>query len=64
MLREPAVECYYVPKFIVFTMLKYFQNADKILFLHFSLNFTSVKLKSNTLVSLPEVMFDYQSYIV
>ena len=64
MLREAAIECYYVPKFIVFTMSKYFLNADKLLFLHFSVNFTNVKLKSNTLVFLPEVLLDFQSYIV
>jgi len=48
MLREAAIERYYVPKFNVFTVSKYFQNAGKILFLHFSVNFSSVKLKSNT----------------
>jgi hypothetical protein len=48
MLREAAIERYYVPKFIVFTVSKYFQNAGKLLFFHFSVNFTSVKLKPNT----------------
>jgi len=48
MLREAAIECYYVPKFIVFNESKYFQNAGKLLFLNLSVNFTSVKLKSNT----------------
>ena len=37
MLREAAIECYYVLKLIVFTMSKYFQNADKLLFLIFQL---------------------------
>jgi hypothetical protein len=48
MLWEAAIECYYVLKFIAFTMSKYFLNADKLFFLHFSVNYTSVKLKSNT----------------
>jgi len=64
MLREDAIERYYVPKFIVFTMSKYFQNADNLFSLHFSVNFTTVKLKSNTKVSPPEVMLHFQSYIV